>query len=108
MAISNATKTKINRMNRVAKDADLGSRLQVAGIVAGSAVVSLAQQSASAVIVYDAFATQQGQIFNITTTDGSPLALTDYKFARSGGSLTIMPVNSGSFTVGDKITYILI
>ena len=111
MAISNAIATKLNRMNRAAKDASLGTAVQtlqsqVGSVISGSVAVSTAQQSASAVVFYNALATQGGFLFGVTT-GGSPLALVNYKTARSGGSLTIIPYNSGSFTVGDAVNSII-
>jgi hypothetical protein len=104
MAISNAVKAKVNKMNRAAKDAQLGDR--IAGI-SGSAAVTTAQMSASAVIVYSALATGGGFMYQVTRS-GSPLSELGFYGLRSGGSLTVKPINSGSFTVGDVVTYLLV
>jgi len=94
-------------MNRAAKDALLGTRLQLCGVISGSVGVSTAQQTGSAVTVYDALATQGGYLFSIST-NGSPLDLVaGFRAARSGGSLTIVPHASGSYTVGDAVNYII-
>lgn len=104
MAISNALKAKVNKMNRAAKDVKLGDR--IAG-VSGSVAVTAAQMSASAVILYSDQALGGGFMYQVTRS-GSSLSELGFYGLRSGGSLTVRVVNSGSFAVGDVITYILI
>ena len=104
MAISNTVKAKVNKMNRAAKDAQLGER--IAGI-SGSLAVTTAQMSASAIIIYSDQASGGGFMFQVTRS-GSGLNQLDFFGLRSGGSLTVNPINSGSFAVGDVVTYLLI
>lgn len=105
-AISSTTKAKLNKMNRAAQDASLGTVLQnLQGVVSGSLAVTTAQMSASAVVAYSPQATLGGYLFQVTR-GGSSLA-TIYQALRSGGSLTLVPPVSGSFLVGDKINYLI-
>lgn len=108
MAISNTTKTKLNKMNRASADAQLGTVIQsLQSVVTGSLSVTTAQMSASAVVIYDALSTLGIQLVNISRS-GSWLAMNNaFKYSRSGGSLTIMPVNSGSFNAGDVVNYLI-
>jgi hypothetical protein len=104
MAISNTIKAKVTKMNRAAQLAKLGER--IAG-VSGSTAVTTAQMSASAVVAYNDQATGGGFLFQVARS-GSSLAQSGFFGVRSGGSLTIQPMASGSFAVGDVVTYLLI
>ncbi len=113
MAISNTQRNNLNRSNRAAKEAKLGSWLQGA-VISASATIGTAEKSASAVVLYDALATQSGMIFRVYTSTGSPKDIVGgspvFKGVRSGGSLTISSYSnsatgggSGSFTVSDIV-----
>lgn len=104
MAISNTIKNKLNKMNRAAQDALLGTIIQNGQNGTGSTVVTTAQMSASAVVIYDVGATLGMYVYQVTRS-GSNLNSIGFKAARTGGSLTVMPVNTGSFVVGDVINY---
>jgi hypothetical protein len=55
------------------------------------------------VVFYDALATEAGGLYQVYRS-GSPLAIVNgFKYTRSGGSLTVRPYASGSFTVGDVV-----
>lgn len=124
MAISNANKTKMNKMNRVAQNVSLGNIIQnlendvsTAGSdittlgtngVSGSVVVIKAQMSASAVVV--GFTGKTKGIFLYQVTDGvsgSNLSQLWFRHTRSGSNLTVIPHDSGSLAVGDKINYFI-
>ena len=64
--------------------------------------------SASAVVV--GFTGKTKGIFLYQVTDGvsgSNLAQTGFRHTRSGSQLTIIPHDSGSFTVGDVVNYFI-
>lgn len=105
MAISNTIKNKLNKMNKAAQSAVLGTRIQNMGY-GGSTVVTTAQMSASTVIIYNALANDGVFLYQVTRS-GSNLNQLGFKHLRSGGSLTIYPVNSGSFNAGDIIHYFI-
>ena len=126
MAISDANKTKMNKMNRVAKDTLLGNVIQnlqndtsTAGSdiislessgsgISGSLSVSLAQESASAVEIYSPLFTKGTYLYNISASSGSNVDITGFINVRSGGSLTITPADTGgSFTQRQVINYII-
>ena len=126
MAISDANKTKMNKMNRVAKDTLLGNVIQnlqndtsTAGSdiislessgsgISGSLSVSLAQESASAVEIYNPLFTKGTYLYNISASSGSNVDITGFINVRSGGSLTITPADTGgSFTQRQVINYII-
>jgi hypothetical protein len=108
MPISNVIKNKLNKMNRAAQDATLGTRVQSMGY-AGSTVITTAQMSASAVIVYNALATDGVFMYQVTRSGSNTAAITgaNVKHLRSGGSLTIIPTNSGSLNAGDILNYFI-
>jgi len=105
----------LNKMNRAAQNATLGTKLGAAEtdidalealrVFSGSATLISSQMSASAVVFYNALATKSAAIFQVSRS-GSALPNADYKYVRSGGSLTVSPAASGSFVVGDKISAI--
>jgi hypothetical protein len=106
MAVSNANKNKLNKMNRAAQDAQLGEHIQNA-VFAGAVVPSAAQITGSAITVYNALATNGMYMIDVYRS-GSKLALNNaYKATRTGGSLVIAVVNSGSFTANDVVNYII-
>ena len=102
--ISETAKAKVTKMNRAAKDIKLGER--IAG-VSGSVSVTTAQMSASAVTVYSDQAGGGGFLFQVAR-GGSSLAQAGFYGLRSGGSLTVKPMASGSFAADDVVTYLLI
>lgn len=105
MAISNTTKNKMNKADRASQDALLGTRVQMM-VYGGSVAVTTAQMSASAVTIYNSLATDGVFLYQVTRA-GSPLNQLGFKHLRSGGSLTIIPFNSGSFNANDIVNYIL-
>jgi len=105
-AVSNTTKNKLNRMNRAAQDASIGTVLQnLQGLTSGSLAVTLAQMSASAVVIYNPQATLGFYMYNVSRS-GCPISTTFWE-VRSGGSLTLVPPVSGSFLVGDVVNYLI-
>lgn len=106
--ITNAVKNKLNKMNRAAQDAVLGTRVQSMGY-GGSHVVTTAQMSASAVILYNALATDGVFMYQLTRSGSNTATINgaNIKHLRSGGSLTLYPTNSGSLAVGDIVNYFI-
>lgn len=109
MAISNTIKDKLNKMNRAAKDALLGTFVQKVGLASGSTLVTTAQMSASSVTIYDpALAGGNNMFLWQLYRSGSLISVTQgYVVTRSGGSMTIVDRNSGSFITNDVIEYFI-
>ena len=117
MAITAGDVTRLDKMNRAAQRATLGTdflaaqtaitALETNRVYYTSACVTQVQQSASAVVLYNVNATNGGFTYQVFRSS-SPLTLVNgFKYARSGGSLTISPYASGSFTVGDLVEAVI-
>ena len=108
MPISNTIKNKLNKANRANADAVLGTRVQSMGY-GGSLAITTAQMSASAVVIYNALATDGVFLYQLSRSGSNTATLNgaNVKHLRSGGSLTLIPTNSGSFAVGDIVNYFI-
>jgi hypothetical protein len=120
LAISNAYKKLLNRMNKSACTVALGTALQTAqtnisaiqsasGVPAycGVTYVTTAQMSASRVTILNA-SYNNGAMWQYTR-GGSPVTTIAGSFIKASGSLNLMnyDVNSGSMKPGDMIAYLL-
>jgi hypothetical protein len=119
MAISTATKNKLNKMNRVAKDATLGTLIQNAQtsitaleigslITAGSLTVSTAQAAGSAVTIDTGLgASYLGQIVQVTRSGSVlPVSLAALKLVNTTGSIVITGSGAGVVVIGDKMFWV--
>lgn len=108
MAISNTTKNKLNKADRASQDALLGTRIQMMGY-AGSALITTAIMSASSLTIYNALATDGIFMYELSRSGSKLTTLNgqNVKHSRSGGSLILMPVNSGSWANGDVVNYLI-
>ncbi len=110
MAISNTTKAKLNKMNRAAADAQLGTIIQnlSAGFVptAGSVVVGNTEISASKVTIVGASAIH-GYLVDVFRS-GSFISASGIYTEVSGSKLYVIPKTTGSWTpvAGDYVNYI--
>jgi hypothetical protein len=109
--ISNANKAKLNKMNRAAKDATLGTvvqDLQSYVGVSGSILVTTAMMSASRVPIIDANCTK-GKMWQYVRS-GSPLTtVKELVWTPASGCLILSATDleSGSILPNDQVYYMM-
>jgi len=106
--ITSTQESKINKMNRAAQDASLGT--MVKGFQAsGSHLVSAAEASASAVVINSGLGTIHGQIVqNVRSGSLAFTSASQIGISNASGSLTIIGKAAGVISTNDVINYILI
>lgn len=109
MTLNASQIAKLNKMNRAAKDASLGtavSNLETASAAKGVVTVSAAQASASAVAVTTGLTAVAGEIHNLYRS-GSPIRPDYLKGALSGGNINFTSASAGYvMAAGDIINWI--
>lgn len=101
MALTSTNRTKVNKMNRAAEAANLGSRI----VVSGSHVVTSAQATASSITIQADIAAIAGEVVQVVRSGSNISAI---NVATSGSNLVI---TSGSatykITAADEVNYIV-
>jgi hypothetical protein len=108
MAITDKNKTRLNKMNRAAKDAELGTIIQtaqnaIAAVVRGTYTAVAADQTAGYKTINTGI-TISGFIVQVYRAD---ILLADYKVTATTTNLKV-ETNSTNYvmTTGDKIYYV--
>jgi len=104
--LTNAIASKLNRSNRAAQLANLGSWIQNAPI-SGSHAVTSGQASASAIVIQTNLTTVRGKMVNVYRS-GSPVSGSAIKVTSSGSNLNITSI-SGNWVIAasDEVDYIV-
>lgn len=113
MAISDSVKNKLNKSNKAAQDASLGTFVQNLGTYIGKTGVSnptSGDVSASTVTVATGLTGLTGQLVQVTSSAGSIIALTSV--VNSGSNLTVtcgsaVAATPRSVRTGDIVSWVV-
>jgi hypothetical protein len=104
--INSTEKNNLNRMNRAAKDADLGDWIFNAPI-SGSWAATSAEASASKITIATNLTTIRGQVVQVYRS-GSPISGSSVYVQASGSKLIIVPEEVGfKIAASDQVNYIV-
>jgi len=104
--ITSAVAAKLNRSNRAAKDANLGTWIQNAPI-SGSHAVTSAQASASSIIILTNLTTISGQLLQVFRSGSQIASASGIYLENSGSQITITPINGFKTLASDQVDYVV-
>lgn len=101
MALTSDQKNRVNKMNRAATAANLGSRM----VVSGSHVVTSAQATASSITIQTGVDTIKGKIVQVGRSGSNISAV----FATTSGSNLVVTSASATYKIAtsDEVNYIV-